>query len=217
MLFGGVVATYNLYVSVSRERESTGKQVDDRLRLFVAVDLPEEVREALRDLQADLRARNLGDLRWARPEGIHLTLKFLGDTPAERVPAIRQALKAPAAAAPPLRLALGDVGTVGNRRPRVVWQDVVGDVGPLKELREAVEALFVGMGFPPEEREYSPHLTLARVPQPPPHGTDERIQAALAAVTPPRAEFEVTEFVLMRSILDRTGAVYQRLAAFPLG
>jgi 2'-5' RNA ligase len=191
--------------------------VDDRLRLFVAVDLPEEVRALLRDLQADLRGRNLGDLRWARPEGIHLTLKFLGDTPAERVPAIREALRGPAAAAPPLRLALGPLGTFGGRRPRVVWQDVVGDVEPLRRLRDAVEGLLVGMGFPPEGRDYSPHLTLARVPQPPPNGTQERIAAALAAVASPEMEFEVTEFVLMRSILDRAGAVYQRLAAFPLG
>ena len=191
--------------------------VDDRLRLFVAVDLPENVRESLRYLQAELRGRNLGDLRWARPEGIHLTLKFLGDTPAERVPAIREALRAPAVATAPFHLALGGLGTFGNRRPRVVWQDITGDVGPLKELREAVEELFVAMGFPPEERDYSPHLTLARVPQPPPGGTAERIEAALAAVAPPQAEFDVTEFVLMRSILDRAGAVYQRLAAFPLG
>jgi 2'-5' RNA ligase len=183
----------------------------------VAVDLPEEVREALGRLQADLRAGNLGDLRWARPEGIHLTLKFLGETPADRVPEIREALRAPAAGAAPLRLALGEIGTFGGRRPRVLWQDLTGDVGPLAALRQAVEESLVALGFAAEEREFSPHLTLARVRQPPPPGAGERIAAALAEVEPPRGEFEVTEFALIRSILAPQGAVYQRLAAFPLG
>ncbi len=74
----------------------------------------------------------------------------------------------------------------------------------------------VGVGFAPEERQYSPHLTLARVPQPPRPGTAERVSQALEAVEPPRAEFEVREIVLIRSRLQSGGAVYERLAGFPL-
>ncbi len=189
---------------------------DRQLRLFVAVDLPHDVREALDRLQSDLRRRDLSSLRWVRPEGIHLTLKFLGDTPAEQVPVIEEAV-AGAVRGAPFRLALGRPGTFGSRRgPRVLWVDLAADVGRLRELQAAVERALAEAGFPPEERGFSPHLTLARVRQPPAPGTADRVSRALEAVSPPRAEFEVEEVVLMRSRLQPSGAVYERLAGFPL-
>jgi 2'-5' RNA ligase len=191
---------------------------DQSLRLFVAVDLPDEVREALNILEGELRRHDLSDLRWVRPHGIHLTLKVLGETPAARVAAITNALAGATRGRRSFRLALGEPGTFGNRRrPRVLWLDVVGDIEPLAELQAAVEKALAEVGFPPEERRFSPHLTLARVRQPAPPGTAERIAQALQAVTPPRAEFDVREVVLMRSTLQPSGAVYERLAAFPLG
>ena len=193
------------------------KPEDQLLRLFVAVDLPEDVREALHRLQSDLRQQELSGLRWVRPEGVHLTLKFLGETPAERVPAIEGALATALLGTEPFRLALGEPGTFGGRRgPRVVWLDITGDVQRLRGLQAAVERAMVGVGFAPEERQYSPHLTLARVPQPPRPGTAERDSRALEAVEPPRVEFEVREIVLIRSRLQPGGAEYERLAGFPL-
>lgn len=190
---------------------------DRQLRLFVAVDLPQDVREALDRLQSDLRRRDLSSLRWVRPEGIHLTLKFLGDTPAHQVPVIEEAVAGAVRGAPPFRLVLGRPGTFGSRRgPRVLWVDLAADVGRLRELQAAVERALAEAGFPPEEREYSPHLTLARVRQPPAPGMADRVSRALEAVSPPRAEFEVEEVVLMRTRLQPSGAVYERLAGFPL-
>jgi len=190
---------------------------DQSLRLFVAVDLPEQVREELGRAQGELRRHDLSHLRWVRPQGIHLTLKFLGETPAGRVAAITTALPGATRGRPGFRLALGAPGAFGNRRgPRVLWLDVIGDIEPLRGLQAAVEEALVDIGFPPEERGFSPHLTLARVPQPARPGTAERIAQALRAVTPPRAEFDVREVVLMRSTLQPGGAVYERLAAFPL-
>jgi 2'-5' RNA ligase len=190
---------------------------DQQLRLFVAVDLSEEVREELRRLQDDLRRRDLSSLRWVRPEGVHLTLKFLGETPVERVPAIEGALAEVVDGAAPFRLALGKLGTFGNRRgPRVLWLDIAGDAQRLKDLQAMVERALIEAGFPPEERQYSPHLTLARVPQPSGPGMAERVTRALDAVAAPRAEFEVREVALIRSILQPGGAVYERLAAASL-
>ena len=191
---------------------------DERLRLFVAIDLPEDVRESLGGLQADLRRHDLPGLRWTRPEGVHLTLKFLGETPASSLAAIEGALARAVRGAQPFRLALGAPGTFGNRRgPRVLWVDVEGDVKPLQQLQAAVERELAAAWFAPEERGFSPHLTLARVPQPPPPGLAERISRALAAVAAPRGEIEVTEVVLMRSRLQPGGAVHSRVAVFPLG
>lgn len=193
-------------------------QADERpLRLFVAVDLPEDVRADLGRLQEDFRSRDLSDLRWVRPEGIHLTLKFLGETPAKRVTDIQSALAAATEGHIPFRLSLGAPGAFGNKRgPRVLWIDVTGDVERLRELQRSVEQAMTGLGFPPEERDFSPHLTLARVPQPPPSDTAGRVEEALGAVSPPRAEFEVREALLMRSTLGPGGATYDALAVFPL-
>jgi 2'-5' RNA ligase len=190
---------------------------DQSLRLFVAVDLPGQVREALGRLQGDLRRHDLSDLRWVRPQGIHLTLKFLGETPAGKVAVITEALAGAIGGRRSFRLALGEPGTFGSRRgPRVLWLDVIGDTEPLGELQAAVEEALAEAGFPPEERRFSPHLTLARVRQPAPPGMGERVARALRTVTPPRAEFDVREVVLMRSTLQPGGAVYERLAAFSL-
>ena len=190
---------------------------DERPRLFVAIDLPEAVRESLGRLQAELRARDLPGLRWTRPEGIHLTLKFLGETPAASVPAIQDALARAVRGASQFQLALGAPGTFGNRRgPRVLWVDVGGDLEPLGRLQAAVERELTAAGIAPEERAFSPHLTLARVPQPPRPALAERISRALEAVVPPQDRFEATEVVLMRSELQPGGAVYSRVQAFPL-
>ena len=191
---------------------------DERLRLFVAIDLPEDVRESLGRLQTDLRRHDLSGLRWTRPEGVHLTLKFLGETPATSLAAIEGALARAVRGVPSFRLALGAPGTFGNRRgPRVLWVDVEGELQPLQQLQAAVERELAAAGFAPEERGFSPHLTLARVPQPPRPGLAERVARALEAVAAPRGEFEATELVLMRSSLQPGGAVYSRVAAFPLG
>ncbi|MFB3052373.1 MAG: RNA 2',3'-cyclic phosphodiesterase, partial [Dehalococcoidia bacterium] len=120
--------------------EAEGQQ----LRLFVAVDLSEEVREELDRLQDDLRRRDLSSLRWVRPGGIHLTLKFLGETPVEMVPAIEGALAEVANGAAPFRLALGKLGTFGNRRgPHVLWLDIAGEVQRLKELQAMMERALI--------------------------------------------------------------------------
>ena len=191
---------------------------DERLRLFVAIDLPEDVREALRRLQTDLCRDDLPGLRWTRPEGVHLTLKFLGETPATSLAAIEGALARAVRGVPAFRLALGAPGTFGGRRgPRVLWVDVEGELPPLQRPQAAAERELVAVGFAPEEREFSPHLTLARVPQPPPPGLAERLSRALTAVATPQGEFRATELLLMRSRLQPDGAVYSRVAAFPLG
>lgn len=190
---------------------------EDLLRLFVAVEVAPEPREAIRRLQGDLKGRDLAGLRWVRPEGIHLTLKFLGETPATSVPAINAAVEAATRGMSGFRLALGRTGTFGSRRsPRVLWLDITGDVERLRQLQAAVERALTEAGFPPEERRFSPHLTLARVPQPARPGTGDSISRALEAVSVPHSEFDVGEVVLMRSTLQPGGAVYERLGSFPL-
>jgi 2'-5' RNA ligase len=190
---------------------------DALLRLFVAIELTDEVREALGWLQAELRSRGLTQLRWVRPDGIHLTLKFLGETPAARVATIEKALEEAVAGEKAHELALGSLGTFGGKNPRVMWIDLAGDVEMLLGLQERVDAALVEVGFPREGRKFAPHLTLARVRPEIEREMAGRIAVAMRETAPPAAKIPVREVSLMRSILGRGGAVYERLAAFPLG
>lgn len=187
------------------------------LRLFVAIELPQPVLDSLRRLQSELRARGLEQLRWVRPDGIHLTLKFLGETPAARVPAIAQALEQAADGVPSHELSLGVAGTFGSRHnPRVLWVDLAGDLEPLRRLQERTEKSLAQIGFPKEGRPFSAHLTLARVPPETARGLAARLAEAVQSVTAPPTRVPVREVSLMRSQLGPGGAVYTCLHSVPL-
>ena len=175
------------------------------------------MREALAELQADLRRRGLDSLRWVRPEGIHLTLKFLGETSSDKLSAINAALVESVKGVGPHRLWLGAVGTFGNkRRPQVLWVDLAGDLAPLGRLQQQVDLALAAAGFPKEKRPFAPHLTLARVRPESARAIAPRLAEAVAAAQPPPATLEVRELSLMRSRLQAGGAVYEQLAAFAL-
>ena len=188
----------------------------EEVRLFVAVELPPPVTAALGELQDALRKRGTGGLRWVRPEGIHLTLKFLGEVPAQQVNAIVNALAPAVMGVVPHDLSLGRLGTFGGRNPRVLWVSVEGDIETLGLLQKQVEQALAPLGFPREERAFSPHLTLARVRPENARGAARPLAEAVAAVEVMHAKIPVRELALMRSQLKPGGAVYTRLQAFPL-
>jgi 2'-5' RNA ligase len=188
----------------------------DSLRLFVAIELPAELQAALSRLQHELQRRGLEKLRWVRPEGIHLTLKFLGETPMEKVSAIEAALADSVEGIATHELLIGKLGTFGGGRPRVLWLDLAGDLDRVRQLQERVEALTEKLGFPREARGWSPHLTLARVRPETAREIAGAIAPAISAVTIPPGVVPAREVSLMRSTLRPSGAVYERVAAFPL-
>ena len=194
------------------------KNEGSQLRLFVACELPPEMKTALTALQDALRRQGAPPVRWVRPEGIHLTLKFLDSVPAQRVTNISVALAPTVQGIRPLKLSLGSLGAFGGRRgTRVVWVGVDGDVERVAELQRRVEAALERLGFPAENRPFSPHLTLGRVPDHVGGAERERLwDLTKALVAPEAAPVTIRELSLMRSILGPGGAVYERLAAFPL-
>src|SRR5579863_1361163 len=181
------------------------------MRLFAAMDIPEDVRSAMSILTAGLRpaCRNA---RWPRIEGLHVTLKFIGETPAEKSAEIKTAL-ASVPPRDPISINFRSLGFFPNdRRPRVLWAGV--QAGPeLAELATAVDAALHSIGYPLEERTFSPHLTLARFDTP--RGLDD-LHAAIQNAGP--LEFGTAtakEFHLYQSVLKPGGAEYTRLATFP--
>ena len=188
------------------------------IRLFVAIELPASVRQRLADVANELRGMGLERLRWARTENIHITLKFLGETPTDRQPQIEDALRSAAEGVASHELTLGELGKFGGRQnPRVLWVDVRGDVDALKALQKRVDAGIAALGFPADERPFAAHLTLARVPQDLAKKVARPLTEAIDALKVPDPPIPVREIVLMRSELRREGPIYTRLFGVDLG
>jgi 2'-5' RNA ligase len=183
-------------------------------RTFIAIELDEELRGNLGHLQDRLRGRVAPRaVRWVRPEGIHLTLKFLGDTPVDKVPAVQEALAQAAAKIGPISFTVGGLGCFPNtRRPRVVWVGLQEPTGSLVRLRDAIEAHVAPLSFPTEKRRFSPHLTLGRVQRRASKSEVREIGEVvgtweLGALD----EMTATAVAYIKSDLRPTGAVYTTL------
>ena len=185
----------------------------DTVRAFIAIELTPTILNALGDLQDRLKQDVPPKVvRWVRPQGIHLTLKFLGDVPGAQIAAVAEALQEACVPHAPFSFSIGGMGCFPNpRRPRVVWVGVDEPSGALARLQRDVERAIGPLGFPPEQRRFSPHLTLGRV-----KGGDRDAVASLGEYVS-RAKVRVGEMQaeavhLMRSELLPGGAVYTELA-----
>lgn len=175
-------------------------------RLFIALDLDDATRRELIALQQRWRTAG-ADVGWVRPEGLHVTLVFLGETPADRAPEIASRLDACAAAVPPFEFRVAGWGVFGRPdRPRVLWAGV--EAPPeLGELQRALADSLRTAGFPLESRPFVPHVTLGRV-------RSSRGLAALTSILHSTMNGEVWGRVaaghvtLMRSRLEARGPVY---------
>jgi 2'-5' RNA ligase len=191
----------------------------ETIRAFIAVPLPHPLLDRLSALQRQLESQIPSrSVRWVRAEGIHLTLKFLGDTSTEKLPDIEHALAAVARHAPVCTFTVGELGCFPNpRRPRVVWVGVQEPAGRLAALQDAIEEVMAPLGYPPEGRGFTPHLTLGRVRQGARRSDVARVGEVVTGTTgEPLAEVSADHFALIRSVLKPTGAEYTTLEEFPL-
>ena len=135
------------------------------LRTFIAVELDKDFVGKLVDLQDRLRGQVAPrSIRWVRPEGIHLTLKFLGETRPDQLEEVKSALDRAVSGVSPFTFTVGGLGCFPNtRRPRVIWVGLYEPTGTLSRLRDAIESHVAPLGFPTEKRPFRPHLTLGRV------------------------------------------------------
>lgn len=137
-------------------------------RLFIAVPLPDDAAEAVRSVVDEVRAEALPagarDVRWVRLDGLHLTLRFLGPTPEDRVEGTATAVREVAqAAAGPIAMELGGAGTFPpHGRPRALWLGIVQGAEALGDLAAQLDTTLAAAGWPSEHRPFRPHLTLAR-------------------------------------------------------
>jgi 2'-5' RNA ligase len=183
------------------------------MRLFIAVDLPEEVREVLRNGLDPLK-RDQPPAHWVRPEGMHITLKFLGEQPPELVDGLDRAVAGMLSSLSPVTIRLGGGGYFPHdRRPRVAW--VGGQAAGLDAWARVVEDAAAGLGVAREARAFSLHLTLARLERP--WGV-QAVEHFLFQVGKWRfPEFVAREAVLFQSELGHAGAVYTPLRRWRVG
>lgn len=184
------------------------------MRLFVALEISEAVRRELARRVAALRDR-LPRARWVDPEMVHLTLLFLGETPADQVPALSAKLHEAFARHPPMTLRLSGGGTFPPKRPaRVAWVGLDAPEELAAVQADAVAAAVETVGFVPEDRPFKSHVTLARCDPNWPRDAAEKFAAAFPGeVGPP---FRVDRGVLMESKLSPRGARYTVVEELPL-
>jgi len=184
------------------------------MRLFIAIELPPEIKQGIAKVQEQFRSEG-ATAGWTRPEGLHLTLKFLGEVPEEKVAEIVAALSGAAKKTGRLYLSIAGAGAFPNtKNPRVLWLGVSGDVEKLGSLQTAVEDAMVNLGFAREERKFSPHLTLARIKFPKPRDTWQQKIEGIKDVK--LGGFEAGRVSLMKSELKREGAVYTEVGGVEL-
>lgn len=190
------------------------------LRTFIAVALDAELRDNLGRLQDRLREQVAPrSVRWVRPASIHLTLKFLGDTPLDKVDEIQAALARASAGIEPFAFSASGMGCFPNsRRPRVVWVGLEDPAGALVRLRDAVEVEVAPLGYPTERRSFTPHLTLGRVQRRATKSEAREIgQVATESIVGTLGTVAVSTLSFIKSDLQPSGAVYTTLFEAPLG
>ena len=176
------------------------------IRLFVALELPQDVRTRLAAL-----AGGVPGARWLLPEQMHITLRFIGAVDGARFADIRISLAE--ISAPPMVLAIAGVGLFGSlRQPRLLWAGITPDA-PVIALHDKIERRLIGCGLEPEGRKFRPHVTLARI---------KRTRAAKVTTFLQQHDglyipgIEVTRFALYSSFLSASGAIYRIEQTYPL-
>jgi 2'-5' RNA ligase len=190
----------------------------EQVRTFIAIELPDELKEGLAQLQAQLKSSNPSSVKWVDPFGIHLTLKFLGNIDVARISEITQVVKAASQEISPFHLEVKGLGVFPNlRRVQVVWVGVGGELDRLRQLQQRLESNLAPLGFAAESRPFTPHLTLARLRDRALPSERERLGQLIAGT-----KFETVHTInvasinLMKSQLTREGAIYSRLSSVEL-
>ena len=189
------------------------------IRTFIAIELTDALHRALADAQAQFKRDHAARwVRWVAPDNIHLTLKFLGDVDADPMPTLQHALADVCVGYAPFTLTIGSAGAFPNpRRPNVVWIGARGQIEVAAQLAQKIDGACVALGFPREERPFTPHLTLGRVKRDALPSERQLVGAMIEhAQIGDLAELRVERVSVMKSELKPKGSAYTKLAEIPL-
>lgn len=185
-----------------------------RIRCFVAIEIPNLIRDELAQIQEALR-KQIKQASWVKPGNIHLTLKFLGDVEVDAIKPVERAIKQVATLHSPFPLQIGGIGVFPHlARPRVIWAGVKAGGEKITALAQEIDLALNRCGFPLDDKRFNPHLTIARLKKrldmrPFMDGYRQYDEIDGATMT-------VREISLIRSQLHPEGAVYTTLQSYPL-
>jgi len=182
------------------------------VRSFIAIEIPEEIKKEISSIQDELK-KNLGKTRgisWARAETTHLTLKFLGDVPGEKIKTTEEALRLSARGIKAFTISVAGAGCFPNlENPRVLWTGIQ-ESEELKNLHAAIEGSLCAIGFGKDEKPFRPHLTLARIKS---QAEGKKLSKAIKELGADiKADFIVDSVILFKSELNSKGAAHTPLA-----
>lgn len=184
----------------------------EEIRSFIAIELPEAVKLNLSQLEARLNSGRPTSVRWVAPESIHLTLKFLGNIVVESTRDITQAMADAAQGIPPFHLEVKHLGVFPNlNRVQVAWVGVHGEIDKLSQLQQRLDSNLSRLGFAPEGRPFTPHLTIARVRDNSSPTERQAIGQLIATTRFEGGAFTVDAISLMKSQLTRQVPIYSRI------
>ncbi len=178
------------------------------IRTFICFEIPSGIRNEIRELQAQLKPLGLG-VRWVNPDGIHLTLKFLGDVKEDSLTDIDDAVRRAVTSCHPAEITVKGAGAFPNfRNPRVYWIGVNEPTGEMVRCQQAIETELEELGYEKEKRRFSPHLTIGRIKE-----TDgiDSVSNELQTIVKEFGTFTADKVIVMKSELKPSGAVYTPL------
>jgi 2'-5' RNA ligase len=206
-------------VEVKMDKGADVSHNTEQIRSFIAIELPEEAKKGLARLRRGLERDEHRFVKWVDPQGIHLTLKFLGNIPAKRVTEITEAMKKAVQAISPFQLEISGLGAFPSlKQPRVFWVGISGELDKLSALQLDIDSTLATLGFAREERPFVAHLTLARTREGA-SPAERRDFGELVDSTTFQDKYpvEVAAVRLMRSQLTPAGAIYTCLSVVGLG
>lgn len=184
----------------------------EQIRAFIAIELPEKLRQQLSHIQSQLKKNTGIDARWVNPYGIHLTLIFLGNVTPPRIEAINNSMSQATQGTVPFQLEMKGIGVFPNlNKIQVIWVGIGGETEILLNLQRRLQQSMTGLGFTPENRAFTPHLTLARARDRIPQDQVDKLARLISAGIGEPFAFQVKTVDLMRSQLTPQGAIYTRL------
>ena len=187
------------------------------LRLFIAIEIPHTIRQSLSDLISEVRAGSDSHIKWVKPENIHLTLKFLGDTPQEKVPLIVKGIENVAVSLTQFSLKAQGTGVFpSTKQPRVLWAGVTA-LPEMERLYHLIDEKLIPLGFLGEKRGFSPHLTLGRVAETADSNVIQTVVKRL--LQSQQKEFgsaDIDHVTLFQSTLAQGGSIYTPLMRIDL-
>jgi len=179
------------------------------MRVFIALELPAVIKEAATAVQRELM-KSEAHVGWVRADGMHLTLKFLGEVSESQLSEIEKTLETVAGGTGSVKFTVRGLGVFPNpKNPRVVWLGIQPEDDRLSRLQERIDRALAPLGFPSEKRDFRPHLTLGRVKSS--RGLDDLMKAMAGHHHFSAGECTLGELHLIQSDLKPEGAVYTRL------